>query len=269
MAINRMQKGQVDVMNALKIKLPAEYPYLYETHLHTSQGSACAADTGSEMAKACKEAGYTGIIVTDHNWGGNTAVNRHMPWKEWVNAFVKGYEDAKKTGDRIGLDVFFGYEAGYRGTEFLIYGVDKEFMLFHEELRTATVERQYRMVHEAGGMVVHAHPFREEYYIPEVRLYPGYVDAVEGVNAAHSSHRSKSHNNAEFDEKAVDYGRQHGLPMTAGSDIHKTDLLGGGMAFRRKLKSIQDFMEAVRNGEDYLLTNGDDWFAKDGSRIMP
>ena len=38
MAINRMQKGQVDVMNALKIKLPAEYPYLYETHLHTSQG---------------------------------------------------------------------------------------------------------------------------------------------------------------------------------------------------------------------------------------
>ena len=71
----------------------------------------------------------------------------------------------------------------------------------------------------------------------------------------------------EFDEKAVGYGRQHGLPMTAGSDIHRTDLLGGGMAFRRKLESIQDFMEAVRNGEDYLLTNGDDWFAKDGSRI--
>ena len=123
------------------------------------------------------------------------------------------------------------------------------------------------MIREAGGMVVHAHPFREEYYIPEIRLYPEYVDAVEGINATHSNHRSKSHNKAEFDEKAVDYGRQHGLPMTAGSDIHRTDLFGGGMAFRRKLKSIQDFMEAVRNGEDYLLTNGDDWFAKDGSRI--
>lgn len=136
-------------MNAFRIKLPTEYPYLYETHLHTSQGSACAVHTGSEMAKACKEAGYTGIIVTDHNWGGNTAVNRYMPWKEWVNTFVKGYEDAKRTGDRIGLDVFFGYEAGYRGTEFLIYGVDKEFMLSHEELRTATVERQYQMIREA------------------------------------------------------------------------------------------------------------------------
>ena len=69
------------------------------------------------------------IIVTDHNWGGNTAVNRYLPWKEWVGQFAEGYEDAKRAGDEVGLDVFFGYEAGYRGTEFLIYGVDKEFML--------------------------------------------------------------------------------------------------------------------------------------------
>lgn len=108
-----------------KINLPEEYPYLYETHLHTSQGSACACCTGAEMAKACKEAGYTGIIVTDHNWGGNTAVNRRMPWREWVNEFYKGYEDAKRMGDNIGLDVFPGYEAGYQGTEFLIYGIGK------------------------------------------------------------------------------------------------------------------------------------------------
>ena len=64
----------------MKIRLPKGYPYLYETHLHTSQGSACAVDTGKRMAEACKAAGYTGIIVTDHNWGGNTAVNRYLPW---------------------------------------------------------------------------------------------------------------------------------------------------------------------------------------------
>ena len=50
------------------------YPYLYETHLHTSQGSACGKAEGAQMARACKAAGYTGIFVTDHNWGGNTAV---------------------------------------------------------------------------------------------------------------------------------------------------------------------------------------------------
>ena len=34
-----------------------EYPYLYETHLHTMEGSACAHCSGEEMAKACKAAG--------------------------------------------------------------------------------------------------------------------------------------------------------------------------------------------------------------------
>ena len=251
----------------MKIELLEDYPYLYETHLHTSQGSACAKCTGAEMAKACKEAGYTGIIVTDHNWGGNTAVNRMLPWKDWVKEFAKGYEDAKRTGDRIGLDVFFGYEAGYRGTEFLIYGADTEFMISHPQLKTAAVEEQWELIHEVGGMVIHAHPFREEYYIPEIRLYPEWVDGVEGINATHSNHRSTAHNEAVFDERAIAYADEHRLPMSAGSDIHSTALLGGGMAFKRRLESIQDFIHAVLSGEDYVLTNGDEWFTKSGEPL--
>ena len=38
-----------------------EYPYLYETHLHTKEISACARSSGADMARACKAAGYTGI----------------------------------------------------------------------------------------------------------------------------------------------------------------------------------------------------------------
>ncbi len=251
----------------MQIELLKEYPYLYETHLHTSQGSACGRSTGAEMAKACKAAGYTGIIVTDHNWGGNTAVNRRMPWQEWVEEFVKGYEDARKMGERIGLDVFFGYEAGYQGTEFLIYGLDKAYMLAHPQLKTATIEEQYEMVHKAGGMVIHAHPYREEDYIPEIRLFPASVDGVEGINATHSNHRSLSHNDPVYDELAIAYAKKHKLPMSAGSDIHNTSLLGGGVAFKRKLASIQDFIDAIRSGGDYVLTNGETWFRKDGTLI--
>ena len=101
-----------------------DYPYLYETHLHTSQSSACAQNCGYEMARAAHEAGYTGIIVTDHNWGGNNCIDSHLPWKEWLREFSKGYLDAKSYGDAHDFDVYFGYEAGYNGTEFLIYGVD-------------------------------------------------------------------------------------------------------------------------------------------------
>lgn len=39
------------------------------------------------------------------------------------------------------------------------------------------------------------------------------------------------------------------------------------MAFSRKLESIQDFIRAVLDGEDYLLTNGEFWFTKDGQKI--
>lgn len=243
------------------------YPYLYETHLHTSESSACARSTGAQMARACRDYGYTGIFVTDHNWGGNTAIDRRLPWDEWVDAFTLGYEHARTEGEQIGLDVFFGYEAGYQGTEFLIYGIDKAWMKAHPQLAYATVEEQYALVHEAGGLVMHAHPFREEFYIPEVRLYPQWVDGVEGVNATHSNPGSTAHNDSEFDGKAISYARENNLPMSAGSDIHGVHLFGGGVAFRRKLASGADYVQAILTGEDYVLTDGAKWYDKYGNVI--
>lgn len=243
------------------------YPYLYETHLHTSESSACARSTGAQMARACRDYGYTGIFVTDHNWGGNTATDCNLPWDKWVDAFVLGYEHARAEGEQIGLDVFFGYEAGYQGTEFLIYGIDKAWMKAHPQLAYATVEEQYVLVHEAGGLVMHAHPFREEFYIPKIRLYPQWVDGLEGVNATHSNPGSTAHNDPAFDERAINYARENNLPMSAGSDIHGTRLFGGGVAFRRKLTSEADYVQSILMGEDYVLTDGAKWYDKYGNVI--
>lgn len=230
--------------------------YLYETHLHTSESSACARNTGAEMARAYKKAGYAGIIVTDHFFYGNTAVDRSLSWMQWVETFCLGYEHAKAEGDRIGLSVFFGWESGYQGTEFLVYGLDKEWLLAHPEIRDASVEDQYRLVHEGGGIVSHAHPFREEPYIPKIRLFPEYVDAVEGVNAMHSSVVSDSHKDPEFNKRALAYGKAHNLPFTAGSDQHTVRMIGGGMRFPHKLKDIHDFNRAVLAGEVLELADG-------------
>ena len=245
-----------------------EYPYLYETHLHTKQASACARRSGYEMAQAAHAAGYAGIVVTDHNWGGNTCVDRSLPWEECVDQFIQGYLDAKRYADENDdFDVFFGFEAGFNGTEFLIYGITPEWMKEHPQLHRADFPELARLVQAAGGMVIHAHPFREEPYIPEIRLYPDLVDGVEGINATHSCHLSKGHNNPVYDERAITYANQYQLPMTAGSDIHSTTLFGGGMAFRRRINSVRDFCEAVKGREDYILTNGDQIFDKYGSEI--
>ena len=229
--------------------------YLYETHMHTSEGSACASNTGAEMARAYAQAGYTGIIITDHFVYGNTAVDRRLPWSEWVEKFCLGYEHAKEEGEKCGLQVFFGWESGYGGPEFLVYGLDKQWLLNHPEIKDATVEEQLQLVHAGGGILSQAHPYREAWYIKEIRLYPDFVDAVEGVNASHSSY-GKEERHPEFNERALAYAKEHNLPLTAGSDQHSTLMLWGGMVFPRKLTDIHDFGRAVLNREAVQLLDG-------------
>lgn len=230
--------------------------YIYETHLHTSEGSACGKNKAEDIVKAYKAAGYAGIITTDHFFYGNTAVDRSLPWDEWVRSFCKGYEIAKEAGDKTGLQVFFGWESGYNGTEFLIYGLDKDWLLAHPQIRDADIPTQHRLVREGGGIVVQAHPFREAGYIPEIRLFPEDVDGVEGVNATHTGLTKRCMGHPEFNDRALAYARKHNLPVTAGSDQHSTDMIYGGMVFNRRLADVQDFIHAVLHREAVELLNG-------------
>lgn len=242
-----------------QVKTQPQYPYVYETHLHTCNGSACGKDTGSNMARAAKAAGYTGIFVTDHFIGGNTRPDTKLPWAEWVEQFCSGYEDAKAEGDKIGLQVFFGWEARFDGPEFLVYGLGPNWLLHHPEIKEIkTVKEHYKLIHEAGGMVIYAHPFRDYACTPLSDEYAKYVDGVEGINATHSSKLSKGHTGPLFDVKAMEYARRHQLPVTAGSDAHSTASLYGGIAMKRKLKNTRDFIQAVVNKEDYYLLNGNE-----------
>ncbi len=231
--------------------------YLYETHMHTSQGSACGKSTGAEMARAYKAAGYTGIIITDHFFYGNTAADRSLPWAEWVEQYCKGYEDAKAEGDKIGLQVFFGWESGYHGPEFLVYGLDKQWLINHPEIRDCSVKEQMELVHADGGVISQAHPFREAGYINGIQIFPYYIDAVEGYNASHTSKFKNPPYHHDWNDRAVWMAKQYGdLPLTAGSDQHDTHMLWGGMVFPRKLEDIHDFGRAVKNKEYIQLLNG-------------
>ncbi|MDR0878680.1 MAG: histidinol-phosphatase, partial [Treponema sp.] len=107
-------------------------PYLYETHLHTALSSACGVSLGSEYISRYIDLGYSGIIVTDHFYRGNTAICYRLTWRDWVNKFCRGYEETKEEGDRLGLDVFFGWEETFDGADdYLIYGLDKAWLLEH------------------------------------------------------------------------------------------------------------------------------------------
>ena len=159
--------------------------YKYETHMHTSEGSACASSTGAEMALAHKQAGYEGIFVTDHFFNGNTAVSKDLPWEERVARFCLGYEHAKETGDQIGLQVYFGFEYAYHGAEFLVYNLDKQWLIAHENLDQLPPRKALELMHQGGAFIIQAHPFRERDYIDHIQLFPRDIDGVEAINAAH------------------------------------------------------------------------------------
>ena len=215
--------------------------YLYETHLHTSQGSACGVSGGREYIEKYLDLGYTGIIVTDHFFGGNCAVDRSLPWGRWVEAFCRGYEEAREEGARRGLDVFFGWEQTFDGDDYLVYGLDKEWLLEHSEARRWNRKQQFDEVRRYGGCVVQAHPFRQAYYINCVHLSSGCVDAVEIANGG---------NEPSCDALARLYSEKLGLPATAGSDRHNAENVRPdtvfGVYLDKKMESIGDYVKAIR-----------------------
>ena len=218
--------------------------YKYETHLHTSNSSACGHSRASEYISYYKEMGYAGIFVTDHFFLGNTCIDRSLPWTEWVSQYCAAYREAYEEGLKQDFPVFFGWEATYQGDDYLVYGLDEAWLMQHPEVTTWTVPEQYRVVHAAGGLVIQAHPFRERGYMNSIHLHPYDCDGWEVANAGNESYQ---------DALAYRYAGGHGMKMTAGSDIHRVDGTNSkqifGMEFDTPLTSALDYVHRFLNGD--------------------
>ncbi|MBE5861533.1 MAG: GNAT family N-acetyltransferase [Lachnospiraceae bacterium] len=229
--------------------------YRYETHLHTVEGSACGVTPGSEYPAIFKELGYDAIFITDHFFHGNTRPSRDLPWPEYVDAYMKGYEEAKKAGDEIGFKVFFGIEENFEGDEFMIYGVGREFLLAHPEIPHWTREEMIKAVHEAGGAVMQAHPFRDRNYIKKIHLYADDVDGIEGINTA---------NTANDNLAALCYALHHGFMIQAGSDTHFKGGIGdgnGGILYADPITSEKDYADRLLRRERPIIFYPEELFA--------
>lgn len=89
--------------------------------------------------------------------------------------FCRSYELAKEAGDAIDFPVFFGWEANFDGDEFLIYGLDKKWLLGHPDIMSYSRAEQYDVIHRDNGLVVQAHPFRERTTLTRYILTPKHV----------------------------------------------------------------------------------------------
>ena len=220
--------------------------YRYETHLHTSVTSACSRFTPREIVEKYKRLGYAGIFVTDHFLNGNSTVPWSMPYGERIKLFCEGFRAVKREAAGRGLDVFFGLEFSYYGTDFLVFGLGEEWLLKHPEIMEMSVRDFCEFARAEGGFVSHAHPYREAFYIDHIRLYPSNVSALETLNACRDERT-----NHLADVLADAYG----LKKTAGSDIHGAEQkLLAGMEFQQKISSEEDFVSRLKRGEGNIFT---------------
>lgn len=213
--------------------------FLYETHLHTYPVSRCAKAGVRETVEFYKAAGYAGVFITNHFLDGNINIDHRLPYEERIDFYFSDYEEALRIGREIGLDVFFGVELSYNGTDFLIYGLDKQWFLSHPEIMEMQKSEELKLMADCGALVIQAHPFRAAHYIDHVRLYPGAVHGVEVYNAC----------NTDFENTVAEqYAENYGLIPFAGTDNHFADRQKrfGGMQTERPIADEFDFIALVK-----------------------
>jgi len=216
----------------------------YETHIHTNQGSACGSNTGAEMVDYYKSLGFAGFVVTDHFIGGNTAVKLGTPWEEGIEQFCSGYEDAKRRGEEVEFDVFFGFEYAYDATEFLILGLNKKWLLENPQIIRMDLKRALEHFKKSGAFIIHAHPFRDRDYIDMIRLLPDFTDAVEVFNCANPDY---------VNERAAIYAKMYGFRETAGGDAHCIRSKPSGLETIKRAHTIHEFISIIQNDEYSLI----------------
>ena len=236
--------------------------YRYETHCHTSPVSQCAKASVEDTVSFYKQAGYDGIFITNHFLDGNINPSvREFQYADQIDFYFSDYEKAAAFGETIGIKVFPGVELSYKGTDFLIYGLEKEWYRTHPEIIAMKKTEELPMLMEAGALVIQAHPYREAHYIDHIRLFPRSVHGVEVINSSQA-----------WEANAITeiYARQYGLLETCGSDNHwgsevfsKLREKGyrpeiAGMSSDTAIACVQDFIDQVRGGSMRMFLMDED-----------
>lgn len=213
---------------------------LFDTHVHTAEVSPCGQVSGGEIARMYKRAGYDGIVITDHLTSG---LRHHLDcrsWSECVAGYLSGFRAAESEGRRIGLTVFWGLELtldyGPPG-DFLVYGLDEEFLTAHPELCSLHLSDVRALVTQRETLIFQAHPFRSGHTLASTELLDGF-EVING-NPRHP------YDTAE----AFRVARLHGLLRSAGSDAHRPEDVGrAGVSLLRSPQSIGELVSVLKTG---------------------
>lgn len=227
--------------------------YKLELHCHSSEVSACSHCPADTLIKRYRDAGYHGIVSTNHINRGTYQGMEALSWEEKVDHFMRGFHLLREAAPQD-FDVLLGCEINltpqgwpaYIPNDYLIYGVTEDWLRKTGDMRDMRLESLSAAVREAGFLIIHAHPFRAGTVMRE----PGLLDGFEIYNG---NLRHNSHN-----DLAEAWAKMNGKIMTSGSDFHQPeDPCCGGIETETRIRSNEALLATLRGGQyGFLRDNG-------------
>ena len=223
----------------------------FEMHAHTSECDKYAGLSGAELVRSYDEAGYRGIVITDHyfslfyDWFADELAEADH--RRIIERYLRGYYAARNEAEKRNFTVLCGAEVRFDHTinDFLVYGLEEED-LFRLPLlnRLRNVEELVETLPD-HAVVVQAHPFRDNMTV----MSPTALFGIEVHNGGTDPFRN---------QMARMYAEHYGKAMTSGSDIHHIKALAsGGIETARDITCARDLVDVLRCG-DYSLIGGSD-----------
>ncbi len=192
-----------------------------ELHLHTSPISRCAHVDAASAIRQYMDAGYSTVVVTNHM---SPALFNKLPcdpndWAAVARYFLSDYHIAKETAGNK-MNVLLGMELRVKENmnDYLVYGIDEQFVYNMGNVIDKKIKEVIPMIHEAGGIILQAHPFRNNMTVTKPEL----LDGIEVINFT-AGHDSRN-------DIACMWAKKFDMLGICGQDYHNTDyLIGAGI----------------------------------------
>lgn len=205
---------------------------------------------GAEMVRMYADAGYSGMVVTDHYFSMFEErffpEIKNVPHEEFVRRWLKGYYNARNEGEKTGFTVLSGAEVRLDSlpNDYLVYGVDESLFYTLPRLNRLGSLKELSEVLPDDALIVQAHPFRNNMLVRD----PSEVFGIEAFNGGTEDFRN---------EMAKSFAEHYGKRMTSGSDYHgKKAFASGGIATDRKILTQKDLTETLKSGNYKLIEKG-------------
>jgi histidinol phosphatase-like PHP family hydrolase len=234
------------MLKEIKNTLAQTYPYRLELHAHTNPASHCGKATPEEMVQLYLDAGFDGVVITNHF---SRAANGDLSREAFVEMLMSDYQRACKAAEGTKLKVYLGVEARFEenANDYLLFGVDEEILGKIYDYLGKGLAAFRAEVKLPESVLIQAHPFRDRM----LRREPELMDGIEVFNM-HPGHNSRVAQAARLAASIP------GCIKTVGTDFHHPGHEGlCALRVRQMPRDSFDIAAILRSG-DYVFELGGD-----------